>query len=76
MERKYTPEDCGCELTIQEVDGHLDTQAFRFCTVHAAAPALLSALEFERQIQLADDAEAYPQFMEMRDAAILAAKGE
>ncbi|KKM93908.1 hypothetical protein LCGC14_1203720 [marine sediment metagenome] len=37
---------------------------------------LLEALEFERQISLGDDAEAYPQFVEMRDAAIEAAKGD
>ncbi|KKL66029.1 hypothetical protein LCGC14_2149090 [marine sediment metagenome] len=42
----------------------------------AAAPELLKALEFERQISLGDDAEAYPQFVEMRDAAIKAAKGD
>jgi len=37
---------------------------------------LLEALEFEQQISLSGDAEAYPQFVEMRDAAILAAKGD
>ena len=40
---EHTP--CGCELRIQEVDGHLDTQSFKFCPLHAAAPALLEALE-------------------------------
>ncbi|KKK86853.1 hypothetical protein LCGC14_2759130 [marine sediment metagenome] len=37
---------------------------------------LLEALEFEQQISLSGDAEAYPQFVEMRDAAIKAAKGD
>ena len=39
----------------------------------AAAPELLKALEFERQISLGNDPEAYPQFVEMRNAAIEAA---
>ncbi len=38
-------ETCGCELSIQEVDGHLDWQAFKFCPMHKAAPNLLEALE-------------------------------
>ncbi len=58
------------------VEGTFPSRNATACAVHRAAPELLEALEFEQQISLSGDAEAYPQFVEMRDAAIKAAKGD
>ena len=72
--------DCGCNVNLTLAFRHGAFTAaqgsLHHCKLHASAPALLEALLFERQLQLTDDAEAYPQFMELRDAAIEAAKGD
>ena len=69
---------CGCELSIQEVDGHLDTQAFKFCPMHKAAPALLSALEAinDEMAPTTLGTNTLSMLFRQARAAILAAKGE
>ncbi len=79
---EHTPKPCGCELRIQEVDGHLDTQSFKFCPLHAAAPALLEALEWyaNREVHQWGPAGREPDIIfdkgHRARAAIKLAKGE
>ena len=64
------------EHTPKELAHLIGDCTYEEAKVMLAAPELLEALEFEQQISLAPDPEAYPQFVEMRDAAIKAAKGD
>ena len=72
MTSKYTPRYFITELN-NGIQWITDGQDFGMRA--DAAPELLDALMFERQISLGNDPEAYPQFIEMRDKAIKAAKG-
>jgi hypothetical protein len=66
--------DCGCSIDINARGAIMIPYRLNYCSTHAAAPALLEALE--RQLRTGSAASDYADACNQSLAAIRKAKGE